>query len=1174
MKERSRAYAGYWRNSLADASFGKGGLSKRDREGYLEFSSEVLETGRLPIEEVNRLFAQNAPQKGYLEVILRPLVYQVTLEHGKQRERGYPAFVVPICTIARLTPDGRLYPQEDTLIPRDLLEPIERGAFALGAVDVQDQYLTRHRFEAVTTLVDNEDPAAASRFSTEWGQYVKDCHTLLNTVGYGFADGKDGFLLTDKVLLVVRDAITGASQHILRLYDHLRGNDRDAPLFDTYANETITAPESRLPSHAGFAARLAHSGDAYALANAQRDALSHLLAARHGEVLAVNGPPGTGKTTLLLSVVATQWARAALADAEPPVIIAASTNNQAVTNIIDAFGKDFAVGNGLLAGRWLPDIGSFGAYFPSKSKEADAAQKYQTLAFFHRVETLTYLDRAEPAYLEAGRAAFPHLSGIDTATIVAQLRNSLKANADKLATIESSWHELSGAREKLRALLGDHPQQAIAALAAEVRSLQADAEEEEKRLLAWGTWRASQPLLYELLAWLPPVKKHRMRQAVLYLRQNRLDDHHEPVWTDLDQIESHLQDLRDRARGRVAAHRKTLVEAERLQQAMSRALQGWQNAIAVLAIDPALQDVTLADIDALADVQLRFPNFLLATHYWEGRWLLEMRKQGRWIEEENNSKKRGPKLMMARWRRRMMLTPCAVSTFHMLPALMQTTVRGSDETFANDYLYDFADLLIVDEAGQVLPDVAGASFALAKQALVIGDTLQIEPIWAVPTKVDIGNLIGQGLIDVNDTVASYERLLELGKTSAGGSVMKIAQSLTRYHYDDELPRGMFLYEHRRCYDDIIGFCNDLCYHGKLIPCRGCNVAEQIGYPTLGYLHVDGIGEFSRTGSRHNLLEAETLAAWLAYHAPALCEAYPGKPLGEIVGVITPFAGQVEAIRVACQARNIAVNGKQGVTVGTVHALQGAERPVVIFSAVYSKHEDGNFIDSSASMLNVAVSRAKDRFYVFGDMDLFEIAPLNRPRGLLASYLFARPENALQFEYLPRPDLKQTAQGITTLRDAREHDDFLLKLFGTVNEEVHLVTPWIILERVHTIGAMDAMRTATSRGVRIRVYTDPDKVAGQKNANANRSDKVRLLEAKQALEAIDVELLFVRRVHSKSLTGDNNVYCNGSFNWFSANREEKWANHETSFAYRGPAMANDIKVLHNSLQQRLTHISSD
>ena len=42
------------------------------------------------------------------------------------------------------------------------------------------------------------------------------------------------------------------------------------------------------------------------------------------------------------------------------------------------------------------------------------------------------------------------------------------------------------------------------------------------------------------------------------------------------------------------------------------------------------------------------------------------------------------------------------------------------------------DLLIVDEAGQALPDISAASFALAKQALIVGDTDQIEPVMEHP----------------------------------------------------------------------------------------------------------------------------------------------------------------------------------------------------------------------------------------------------------------------------------------------------------------------------------------------------------------------------------------------------------------------------------------------------------
>jgi hypothetical protein len=53
------------------------------------------------------------------------------------------------------------------------------------------------------------------------------------------------------------------------------------------------------------------------------------------------------------------WVEAAINEAEPPVIVAASANNQAVTNIIDSFGKVDEPEASLLAGIWLDGINSY-----------------------------------------------------------------------------------------------------------------------------------------------------------------------------------------------------------------------------------------------------------------------------------------------------------------------------------------------------------------------------------------------------------------------------------------------------------------------------------------------------------------------------------------------------------------------------------------------------------------------------------------------------------------------------------------------------------------------------------------------------------------------------------------------------------------------------------------------
>ncbi len=86
---------------------------------------------------------------------------------------------------------------------------------------------------------------------------------------------------------------------------------------------------------------------------------------------------------------------------------------------------------------------------------------------------------------------------------------------------------------------------------------------------------------------------------------------------------------------------------------------------------------------------------------------------------------------------------------------------------------------------------------------------------------------------------------------------------------------------------------------------------------------------------------------------------------------------------------------RGITFGTIHALQGAERDVVIFSPVYTK-EDGEpgefFFNSDIRMLNVAVSRAREAFVVMGDMEVFKNS--GGPAGLLAKYLFSNEANSL------------------------------------------------------------------------------------------------------------------------------------------------------------------------------------
>ena len=78
--------------------------------------------------------------------------------------------------------------------------------------------------------------------------------------------------------------------------------------------------------------------------------------------------------------------------------------------------------------------------------------------------------------------------------------------------------------------------------------------------------------------------------------------------------------------------------------------------------------------------------------------------------------------------------------------------------------------------------------------------------------------------------------------------------------------------------------------------------------------------------------------------------------------------------------------------GTAHTLQGAERQVVLFSPVYGDNSDkASFVDGTLELMNVAVSRAKDLFIVFGGQRRWEdtgpVFRLVRQRAVIGPHWF-------------------------------------------------------------------------------------------------------------------------------------------------------------------------------------------
>ena len=97
-----------------------------------------------------------------------------------------------------------------------------------------------------------------------------------------------------------------------------------------------------------------------------------------------------------------------------------------------------------------------------------------------------------------------------------------------------------------------------------------------------------------------------------------------------------------------------------------------------------------------------------------------------------------------------------------------------------------------------------------------------------------------------------------------------------------------------------------------------------------------------------------------------------------IGIIAPFRSQLAAIRARLEKTLSDPAMVKHILVDTVERYQGSERPVIIFSATVSKKsqfnalspcDDGERTIESDRKLNVALTRAKEQFFLIGDRRL-------------------------------------------------------------------------------------------------------------------------------------------------------------------------------------------------------------
>jgi hypothetical protein len=261
------------------------------------------------------------------------------------------------------------------------------------------------------------------------------------------------------------------------------------------------------------------------------------------------------------------------------------------------------------------------------------------------------------------------------------------------------------------------------------------------------------------------------------------------------------------------------------------------------------------------------------------------------------------------------------------------------------------DMVIMDEASQCNTAVALVPIIRGESLMLVGDPQQLNPV------ILLNELTNRQLRQKYHVADEYDYIKN--------SIYKT------YLLCDSVSDEVLLHNHYRCNKKIIDFNNKKYYNSRLNIYSDSKEENPLVYVDM---HNEG-SDIKNTSPA----EVEEIVKFACTHK------------NKSIGVITPFVNQKKLIEDALKRENL-----QNVVCGTVHAFQGDEKDVVLFStAITDKTQAGTYewLKNNKELINVATSRAKDKLIVLSDKknldrlhndesdDLYELVEYVRSNGI-------------------------------------------------------------------------------------------------------------------------------------------------------------------------------------------------
>lgn len=234
------------------------------------------------------------------------------------------------------------------------------------------------------------------------------------------------------------------------------------------------------------------------------------------------------------------------------------------------------------------------------------------------------------------------------------------------------------------------------------------------------------------------------------------------------------------------------------------------------------------------------------------------------------------------------------------------------------------DMVVMDEASQCNTAVGLVPIIRGKNLMLVGDPQQLNPVILLD---ELTNKKLRKKYEISDEY-DYRR----------NSIYKT------YLACDSVSDEILLKNHYRCNKKIIDFNNKKYYNSKLQI-----LSQSKEKAPLVYVDVsDAAADYKNTAPA----EAEEIVRYAALNQD------------KTIGVITPFVNQKNEIE-----RRLKESGLKNVSCGTVHAFQGDEKDVVLFSTAITDDTHAStyqWLKNNQELINVATSRAREKLIVLSN----------------------------------------------------------------------------------------------------------------------------------------------------------------------------------------------------------------